>query len=171
MKMVRPESIRDTKEDGMSDLKTRLENAGKKAERQKAEKQTRAVKGAHLEGTISKLIADSGLETVENTSFLKVLGNGNKRKLLVAKKGGRIDLSGFTFDHPAVLQITEEEAKSKHLGKVRGFVNFEASDDEVLGVVRDAIALLGQPDPVEERPKAERKAKKAETKDTPRVEA
>lgn len=145
----------------MSDLKTKLEAAGKKAETQKAEKQTRAVKGAHLHEQIVGLVRGAGLEVVENTGFLKVVGNGNKSKLLVAIKGGRVDLSGFTIESPAVIAVSEEEAKAKHLGKVRGFVNFDASDEQVLGVIRAAIKVLQTPVEAPEKPKAERKAKKA----------
>lgn len=133
----------------MSDLKTKLEQAGKKAETQKAEKQARTVKGAHLREQIETLVNESGLEVVKNTGFLKVLGNGNKNKVLVAIKGGRIDLAGFTLTGEAVTQISEEEAKAKHLGKVRGMVNFDATDEQVLAVVREALEVLKTPAVVE----------------------
>jgi len=144
----------------MSDLKSKLEQAGKKAEVQKAEKQARTVKGAHLKEQIETLITESGLETVKNTGFLKVVGANPRNKLLVAIKGGRIDLSGFTIESPAVTQVSEEEAKAKHLGKVRGFVNFEATDAEVLALVKEAIGVLAVPAPVvEKKPAAEKKPK------------
>lgn len=155
----------------MSDLKEKLEAAGQKAEKAKAEKQTRAVKGAHLHEQIVALVRGAGLEVVENTGFLKVVGNGNKNKLLVAVKGGRVDLSGFTIESPAVIAVSEEEAKAKHLGKVRGFVNFDASDDEVLSVVKEAIKVLQTPVEVAEKPKTERKAKKVTAAPEQRAEA
>jgi hypothetical protein len=154
--------IRTITEDEMSDLKTRLQNAGRKAEEQKAEKQARTVKGAHLHDQIRALIKESGLEVVENTGFHKVVGRGNKLKLLVAVKGGRVDLSGFTIDSPAVTQVSEDEAKAKHLGKVRGFVNFEATDNEVMDVIRESLRMLSTPDPVVEKKPVERKTKKGE---------
>jgi hypothetical protein len=148
----------DTKsEDAMSDLKAKLEQAGKKAEKQKAEKQARTVKGAHLREQIEALVSTSGLEAVKNTGFLKVIGNGNKSKLLVAIKGGRIDLSGFTLESPAVTQISEDEAKAKHLGKVRGMVNFDATDEQVLAAVSEALTVLNTPDPVAEKATTERR--------------
>jgi len=152
----------------MSDLKTKLENAGKKAEEQKAEKQTRTVKGAHLHEQIVALVKGAGLEVVENTGFLKVVGNGNKNKLLVAIKGGRVDLSGFTIESPAVIQVSEADAKAKHLGKVRGFVNFDASDEQVLEVISEALSVLNTPTPVVEKPAVEKKprAKKAAAETT-----
>lgn len=155
----------------MSDLKSKLENAGKKAEEQKAEKQTRTVKGAHLHEDIKSLVKASGLEIVENTGFLKVVGNGNKNKLLIAVKGGRVDLSGFTIESPAVIQVSEADAKAKHLGKVRGFVNFDAADAEVLSVVSQAIEVLKTPTEVAEKPATVRKAKKATAETEQRAEA
>lgn len=156
----------------MSDLKEKLEQAGQKAEKAKAEKQTRAVKGAHLHEQIVSMVRSSGLEVVENTGFLKVVGNGNKNKLLVAVKGGRVDLSGFTIESPAVVQVSEADAKAKHLGKVRGFVNFDSSDEQVLEVIREAIAILNTPAEVAEKPaKTERKAKKAVAATEQRAEA
>jgi hypothetical protein len=156
----------------MSDLKSKLENAGKKAEEQKAEKQARTVKGFHLKEQIETLMNESGLEVVKNTGFYKVVGNGNKSKLLIARKGGRVDLSGFTIESPAVVQVTEDEAKAKHLGKVRGFVNFDATDEEIMSVIRQALTVLGTPDPVVEKPaKTERKARKATAEVEQRAEA
>lgn len=154
----------------MSDLKEKLEKAGKEAEKQKAEKQARTVKGAHLKEQVEALVTQSGLEVVKNTGFLKVVGKENKLKLLVAIKGGRIDLSGFTIESPAVTQVTEDEAKAKHLGKVRGFVNFDASDDEVLAVVKQALKMLATP--AEKPAPIEKKAaKKATTPVEQRAEA
>jgi hypothetical protein len=155
----------------MSDLKSKLENAGKKAEEQKAEKQTRTVKGAHLHEQIVTMVKASGLEIVENTGFLKVVGNGNKNKLLVAIKGGRVDLSGFTLENAAVIQVSEADAKAKHLGKVRGFVNFDASDEQVLEVIREALTVLNTPAEVVEKPKTERKPRKAAVEGEQRAEA
>lgn len=154
----------------MSDLKARLEQAGKKAEEQKAEKQARTVKGAHLKEQIEALVNGSGLEVVKNTGFLKVIGNQNKNKILVAIKGGRVDLSGFTIEDAAVIQVTEEDAKAKHLGKVRGFVNFEASDEAVIAVITKAIEILKTPAVTETKPAAKKTAK-VEAATEPRAEA
>jgi len=40
----------------------------------------------------------------------------------VAKRGSRLDLSGFCITHPAVKAISEAEAKARRIGKVRGQV-------------------------------------------------
>jgi hypothetical protein len=142
----------------MSDLKEKLVEAGQKAETEKAERTKRAVKGAHLQEKILALVTESKLATKDNTGFNVVVGSDNGRKLYISKKGGRIDLSGFSLPHPAVTSISEEEAKEKHLGKVRGQVNFDETDSAVLNAVEAALVLLAE---VVEK---EVKAAKVETK-------
>jgi hypothetical protein len=46
------------------------------------------------------------------------------------------------LDASAVKQITEQEAKDKHLGKVRGQLDFNASDEDVLAAYGKALAEL-----------------------------
>mgnify|MGYP005811719051 CR=1 FL=1 len=140
------------------DLKAKLEAAGQKAEEQKAERRARVVKGSHLLPEINKLVTESGLKTKDNTGFLIVFGNENGRKICVAKKGGRVDISGFDLSNPAVISITAEEAKEKHLGKVRGQVDFDQDDAAVLGAVSAALASLQE---VVEKPAPAKKEKKA----------
>jgi uracil-DNA glycosylase len=52
----------------------------------------------------------------------------------------RVHLSGFTFEHPAIRQISEREAKEKHLGNVRGEILLDAlTRDDGIDAFRRAI--------------------------------
>lgn len=148
----------------MSDLEKKLAQAAEKAETQKAERRARTVKGAHLLPQINELVAQSGLATKDKTGFTQIQGASKGRKVYVAKKGGRVDLSGFTVESSAVTQITEADAKQKHLGKVRGQINFDASDADVIAAVQAALATLAEvvPEPVKEAKPRVKKAKSAE---------
>jgi len=60
----------------------------------------------------------------EGGANYKITGkNGNR--LYVFKNQLRVDLSGFSFEHPGIRVISDEEAKNMHLGKVRGQVSFD----------------------------------------------
>ena len=55
----------------------------------------------------------------------KVTGWDGSKRLYVFKNQLRVDLSGFSFDHPGVRRISEDEARDMHLGKVRGQLLFD----------------------------------------------
>lgn len=145
------------------EMAAKLAKAGKKAEAEVAERRARVVKGSHLLAQITDLVTKSGLKTKENTGFLIVFGDeSNGRKICIAKKGGRIDISGFEMQHPIVISISAEEAKEKHLGKVRGQIDFDKSDDEVLGAVSDVLGSLAEK---VAKPEPEKKARAAKKDD------
>lgn len=54
----------------------------------------------------------------------KVEGMDRSRRLYIHKKGLRVDVSGFEPSGEGIIQISAEEAKRAHLGKVRGQVDF-----------------------------------------------
>jgi hypothetical protein len=143
----------NTTTEGTEALGEKLKKAGKKAEAQKAARRERTVKGSHL---LPQLLSEDrvkGLTTEDKSGFTKIVGKTKGRAIYVAKKGGRVDLSGFTVESPAVAQITEEDARQKHLGKVRGQLDFNAADDAVLAAYDAALEVLAQ-EPAE-APKAE----------------
>lgn len=116
-----------------TDPKKTLEKAGKKAEDQKKEARTRAVKGSHLQTKLLEVVgANVNLKQADKTGFVQVSGPGKGKKIYIARKGGRVDFNGFTVTHDAVVQISADDAKAKHLGKVRGQIDFSKSDDAVL---------------------------------------
>jgi hypothetical protein len=120
----------------------KLAAAGEKAEAQKAARRERVVKGSHLLPKLKELATAAGLETKENSGFLKINGGVKGKNVLIAKKGGRVDLSGFTVEAAAVKQLSETEAREKHLGKVRGQIDFNKTDDEVLEAFSGALVEL-----------------------------
>jgi hypothetical protein len=168
--MVGPETEREgtmdnntpsTSEPTQAELAEKLTEAGKKAESQKAARRERAVKGSHLLETLTLRAKEAGLTVEDKSGFLRVSGTTKGRSVYIAKKGGRVDLSGFEVQAVAVTQISEEEARAKHLGKVRGQLNFNKTDNEVLAAYADALKALNAPAPKVEKPAPAPKAAKA----------
>lgn len=54
----------------------------------------------------------------------KITGRNRGRRLYVHKRGLRVDISGFEPSGDGIIQISAEEAKKAHLGKVRGQIDF-----------------------------------------------
>lgn len=61
----------------------------------------------------------------EGATNHKVTGMDRSKRLYVFKSQLRVDVSGFSFDHPGMRRISDEEARDMHLGKVRGQLLFE----------------------------------------------
>lgn len=151
----------DTEQEGLGE---KLAEADKKAVKNKAERQQRAVKGAHLLERLLALAVTAGATREEQSGFHQFTGPTKGRKIYVARKGGRCDFSGFAVEDDAVSQISEERAQSEHLGKVRGQLDFDKDDASVLGALEKALVILMEPAPVEaEKPKRVPRAKTAET--------
>jgi hypothetical protein len=125
-------------------MKERLIGAGKLAEDAKVQRRQRAVKGSHLLGQLVEKAkaAGEGLTVKDNNGFFKFTGPTKGRSIYIAKKGGRVDLSGFTVDSEGIRQITEESAREKHLGKVRGQLDFGKTDEVVLTAFDLAVTTL-----------------------------
>ena len=141
----------------MSDMTEKLAEANKKAENQKAERRARTVKGSHLTQAFVQLATEAGADIRENTGFYVIVGkSGKSQRIYVAKRGGIVDLLGFTLTDAAVRQISREEAKEKHMGRVQGRLNLELSDADILSAFKGALKVISTPAPV-----VERKAKKA----------
>ena len=141
-------------ESNQAEMEQKLVAAGQKAAEQKAQKRAREVKGSHLQETLLSRARDASLalSIEEKTGFLKVSGATPGRKVYISKKGGQVDLSGFTVESTAVNQITEEEARTRHLGKVRGRIDFSKPDEDVLSAFSAALGILAQPAPAEATP-------------------
>lgn len=95
-------------------------------------RRNKRVGGSHLVERM--LLVAQGKQVVigENSGYHKFSGGTAKRVLYLAKVGGRVDLSGYDVDHPAVVKIFEEEAKAKHRGNVRGTFDFSRTDAELM---------------------------------------
>lgn len=72
----------------------------------------------------------------------KIVGKAAGKRLYLFKTQLRIDISGFSIDHPAVRKITAEQAKEMHVGKVRGQFIFD-DKTAVLDAFRMTLAALG----------------------------
>lgn len=161
-----------TSEDRKAEMTEKLKESGKRVEAAAAQRRERTVKGAHLLGRLLEAISASGNVLTENTGFHVVKGVAKGRIVYLAKKGGRADLNGFTLDHPAIRQISEEEAKTKHLGKVRGTVDFDTPDEAVLEAFGLALAALTEvtEEPAKPVP-APKKTKAPKDEESPKVTA
>lgn len=152
------------------DLKSKLEQANKKAEKAKAERRARAVKGSHLTEKFVAVAREAGCDIRENTGFHVITGKAGKSlRIYVAKRGGIVDLLGFSVEHDAVRQISREEAKAKHMGRVFGRLDLDKADEAVLEAYGKAVEALNVPAP--EKPAAEKKVKAKKEEAAPAVEA
>lgn len=137
----------------MADLKAKLAEANKKAEAQKAERRARVVKGSHLTQKFVDLAKEAGCDVRENTGFHVITGKAGKSlRIYVARRGGIVDLLGFSVQDPAVRQIPKEEAKAKHMGRVQGRVDLDKTDEEVLRAYGEALKLINVPAPAKKAP-------------------
>ena len=128
-KSITPEERKEIEERN-AEFKKRLIGAGKKVERQRKERRAKVVKGSHLLDEM--LTRAEGLDVERKSSFHMIKGSAQKRAVYVAIKGGRVDLSGFCIDHPAITVLTAEEARKRHLGRVRGQFDFSVGDEPVM---------------------------------------
>lgn len=139
----------------------RLNNATKKIQDEETQRREKTVKGSHLLQPMLEIANKQGLKVEERTGFHKITGAVKNIVVYLAKKGGRVDLSGFDIDAEGVTKISKEEAQAKHIGKVRGQLNFELPDETVLAAFTAAVAFVAAAKPEEKKPKV------AKTKKTP----
>jgi hypothetical protein len=146
-------------------LQEKLEQANKKAEAQKAERRRKTVKGSHLTETFLTLAREAGCDLRDNNGFHVIVGKAGKSlRIYVAKRGGIVDLLGFSVQDKAVRQISKEEAKEKHMGRVQGRLDLEQTDEAILTAYRAALVVINTPLPEpEKKPRAPRKPKEPTT--------
>lgn len=145
------------KEQSMSDLKQKLEAAGKKAVEQREEKRARTIKGSHLVPQLVELAKAAECDIRSDKSFHVIVGKAGKAlRVSVAQRGGVVYLVGFSIAHPAVKEITEESARARHIGRARGEFDFETGDEAIVEAFKAALERINVPAPAEE-PKKERK--------------
>lgn len=136
---------------------TKLKAAGKKAEAQKAERRARTVKGSHLLETLEARARAAGLNVETQSGYLKVTGPTKGLRIYIAKKGGKVFLNGFSVTAPAILPISEEDAKQRHMGRVKAELDFNQPDDAVLASYDVAVAQVAAPPPATETAKSAEK--------------
>lgn len=119
----------------------RLPEAVKKAQANVREARDQKVQGSHL---LEQMLAEArrrNFSVIDQTGFTKITGDWKGRAVYVAIKGGKANVAGFAVDHPAISPLSEDEARARHLGSVRGQFDFSRPDPEVL--VAFALALDG----------------------------
>jgi hypothetical protein len=135
------------------DLKADLQAAVAEAKPQKEPKPKKEKKErVNLYEQLVDRVRKAKLTTEDKTRFLRVSGSAPKLAIYIAKTGYRVDLSGFSVRHPAVISISEEKAKVLHLGKVRGQVDFKKTADEVMAAFDLILAELAK-EPLKVEPK------------------
>lgn len=160
-----------------NEMKEKLIAAGKKAEAVEKKRKEKVIPGAHLLDKMKALLGMEGLTANEKGDFFQVTGKPNKRKLYLAVKGGRVALSGYTVQADGVIQLTAEEAAARHLGRVRGELDFSKDDTTVMGAFTSALGALledapaPEPKPATEKKPRQPRAKKAKPAETPSTEA
>lgn len=132
-KLVRPAGDDDRQR--MSEqlrIASRVPQATEVVQKMQRDAREKTIQGSHLLPKMLAAVLSKGLSQKEQTGFVKITGAQKKRAVYVARKGGRVDLSGFAVEHDSILQISEEEAKAKHIGNVRGQIDFDREDDEIM---------------------------------------
>lgn len=142
--MSEKDSTDETKDGSvdLNEMKERLADSAKKAEAQQTARRERTVRGSHLLGDLRTRADKQNLTVTEKNGFYKITGPSKGRAVYLLKKGGRVDISGFVISSAAVIQISAEDARQKHLGKVRGQLDFSKPDDEVLQAYDEALSEL-----------------------------
>lgn len=123
------------------ELKKKLIESSKKIEKMQSERKGSS-KQSQLNTRLLDIARKMELAVDEKSGFYKITGKKKGRALYVGKSGGRIDVNGFRFEDPTVEQISEEEARAKHLGKVTGHFNFSVGEDAITESFKKALENL-----------------------------
>lgn len=79
-----------------------------------------------IERMLAAASSSPNVRTVEEAAANhKITGSDVSKRLYVFKNQLRVDVSGFSFDHPGMRRISDDEARDMHLGKVRGQLLFD----------------------------------------------
>jgi hypothetical protein len=144
--MMRPASTDDVKkaEKKQAEFKKKLTEAAKKIEAETVEKrEIRSGGSLSLVTPMLDIAKQMGLNVDEKSGFYKITGTQKGRSVYLARRGGRVDISGFTvIDVEGVTVISEEEAKRRHIGKVRGQMLFDGSNQSLVDSFRIVLERM-----------------------------
>jgi hypothetical protein len=113
-------------------MSRRVGVADDQAKQMMVEIREQKVTGSKLVDRLLDVASTKRLIVEDKAGFHKIRGNKKGVCVYLLKKGGRADLSGFCVEHPAVVPMSAEEARERHLGRVRGQVNFSCNDERVV---------------------------------------
>lgn len=93
---------------------------------------------ASTRAAVLKALEAAGFKGAERGGWIRF--NVRAGKVSVAAKGPQVHFRGFEFQHPGVEQITDNEAKKRHLGSVRQVLWLDRQTEKVVAdVIRTAI--------------------------------
>lgn len=123
-------------------FRTRLAKAVAKQEERRRQNRFRRIKGLHLLEKLPDLARELGFDVEEMSVFFKIKGRAKDRAIYVSRRGSNVALAGFSIDGPAFAKVPEEEARRRHLGRVKARLSLTLPDDEVLAAYRAALMEL-----------------------------
>ena len=94
-------------------------------------------------GKFKALVASHGFELEELASFYAVRAGARSVYLSKRDRCGRVDLSGFTIDHPAIRPVPSEVAAKRKLGRVRAQLDFSVEERLVLEAFDASLEYMG----------------------------
>lgn len=143
MRFATPEDVKKS-EKKQAEFTKKLKEAAKKIEAETAEKrEIRSGGSLSLVTPMLDIAKQMGLTCDDKSGFYKITGAQKGRAVYLAKRGGRVDISGFSVeDVPAVNVISAEEAKRRHLGKVRGQMLFDGSDETLVSSFKTVLERM-----------------------------
>lgn len=89
------------------------------------------------------IVSNHGLKIEELTSFYAVRAGTRSMYLSKRDRCGRVDLSGFTIDHPAVKDVPSDVATKRKLGRVKAQLDFSKDEAQVLDAFSSALEFMG----------------------------
>lgn len=121
----------------------KLEQVGEGIEEIVITKRASRVSGSHLLNQMIDAAKDMKLIVEDKSGWYVISGNKKGVACILSQKGGKAHLRGFSIEEAGVKQVTEEEAKARHIGKVRGEIDFDREDAVVLAAWQKALGTLG----------------------------
>lgn len=91
---------------------------------------------------LMEIVEELGLSAEPMSAYYKVACGDKAVYITRTQKVSRVDLSGFTIKHPAVKELSEEDARALKLGRVRAQLDFSKSEERVLEAFRSSLAMM-----------------------------
>lgn len=108
-----------------------------------------------------KAVKSAGLKLSKQAAFAKVAIGKAAVYIALTQKVSRVDLSGFSFSHPAVHKLSDKELSGGKYGRVIAQLDFSKSDERVMEAFSTALSKMKQ---LASEKETEAKAKKKSSK-------
>ncbi len=87
-------------------------------------------------------VKDAGLSMEPMSAFYKIEAGGRRLYVARTKRVNRVDLSGFSFSHPAVTVLTDDHRREKRMGGVQAQLDFNKKEEQVLEAFATALQFM-----------------------------